>query len=99
MRLHFLNCAFDSHFPSIFPVDFDTEKIVNAMTKARTDVYKLTDDFVSFTNTVAKDILDETKEDKMTVEEVQDYVEDRLLHSKYKETARDYIKEGTEVAN
>ena len=73
-------------------VDFDTEKIVNAMTKARTDVYKLTDDFVSFTNTVAKDILDETKEDKMTVEEVQDYVEDRLLHSKYKETARDYIR-------
>lgn len=73
-------------------VDFNAEKIVNAMTKARTDVYKLTDDFVSFTNTVAKDILDETKEDKMTVEEVQDYVEDRLLHSKYKETARDYIR-------
>lgn len=73
-------------------VDFNAEKIVNAMTKARAEAFKLTDDFISFANIVAKDVLDETKEDKMTVEEVQDYVEDRLLHSKYKQTARDYIR-------
>lgn len=73
-------------------VGFNAEKIVNAMIKARIEKFKLTEDYKKFAIEVSEDVLTDTKKDKLSVEEIQDYVEDRLLHSKYKETARDYIR-------
>lgn len=54
------------------------------MLKARTEKFKLTEDYEKFANEVSEDILPETKKDTLDVEE-------RLLHSKYKETARAYV--------
>lgn len=72
-------------------VEFDKDKIVKAISKAFVEIYStVTDEMSGFANKVATEI--SSKEADMTVEEIQDAVENKLMASRYKEVAKAYIK-------
>lgn len=72
-------------------VEFDKDKIVKAISKAFVEVYStVTDEMSGFANKVAIEI--STKNDNMTVEEIQDIVTKKLMLSRYKDVARRYIE-------
>lgn len=72
-------------------VEFDKDKIVKAISKAFVEVYStVTDEMTGFANKIATEI--SSKEADMTVEEIQDIVENKLMASRYKEVAKAYIK-------
>ena len=78
-------------------VDFDSEKITNAICKA-SNITKEIDQFTArrLTKNVIKIVNDFVKEKQSnmsapTIEEIQDIVEKVLLSSEYKQTAKSYI--------
>lgn len=72
-------------------VEFDKDKIVKAISKAFVEVYStVTDEMSGFANKIATEI--SSKEADMSVEEIQDVVENKLMASRYKEVAKAYIK-------
>ena len=72
-------------------VDFDSDKIVKAVTKAFIEVYPdaLTDEMQDFAHRVADEI--GTKDD-MSVEEIQDIIVKKLMASKWKDVANTYVE-------
>ncbi|HAU84049.1 MAG TPA: anaerobic ribonucleoside-triphosphate reductase, partial [Lachnospiraceae bacterium] len=72
-------------------VEFDRSKIVKAISKAFVEVYSIvTPEMADFANKVADEV--GNKQADMTVEEIQDVVENKLMASRYKEVAKAYIK-------
>ena len=70
-------------------VDFDREKIINAINKAFFQVDNEIKD-PSIAENIAKNI--ETLNENLTVEDIQDRVEDALMQSGRKDVARAYIR-------
>ena len=78
---------------------FNREKIVNAMTKAcEAERGEIDDEFVAFINKVADNIEElvktswEVKDHKvLSVEDIQDIIENKLMASKHKDVAKKYI--------
>lgn len=70
---------------------FDSSKISNAIIKAFLDVYNddITDDMLSFAHKTANDIACHNGD--LSVEDIQDVVERKLMASKYKDVAKCYI--------
>lgn len=70
---------------------FDGSKISNAIIKAFLDVYNddIKDDMLSFAHKTANDIA--CHNDDLSVEDIQDVVERKLMASKYKDVAKCYI--------
>ena len=73
-------------------VDFDRSKIVKAITKAFVEVYpdELPEDTYAFCAKIADDI--EARKQDLTVEEIQDIVVRKLMASKYKDVATQYVQ-------
>ena len=73
-------------------VEFDRSKIVKAITKAFVEVYpdELPEDTYTFCAKIADDI--ETRKQDWTVEEIQDIVVRKLMASKYKDVATQYVQ-------
>lgn len=74
-------------------VNFDKQKIIKAITKAFVEVYpeSLTNEMHDFCCRIATDI--ESKvEDKVDVEQIQDVVVKRLMGSKWKKVAEEYVQ-------
>lgn len=72
-------------------VEFDKQKIVKAINKAFVEIYgNASYDMKSLAEKIADTISHKRKD--MSVEEVQDFVENYLMASKYKEAARAYIR-------
>ena len=71
-------------------VDYDLNKITNAILKANAETNEFLEDSI---DTLVDDVdsLLEEKDETLTVECVQDTVEDVLLGSEYKATAKAYI--------
>lgn len=71
-------------------VDYDLNKVTNAILRANTETNEFLEDSI---DTLVDDVdsLLEEKEETLTVEIVQDVVEDVLLGSEFKETAKSYI--------
>ena len=71
-------------------VDYDLNKVTNAILRANTETNEFLEDSI---DTLVEDVdsLLEEKEETLTVEIVQDVVEDVLLGSEFKETAKSYI--------
>ena len=69
-------------------VDFDKEKIVNAILKAMSDVDHVNNDLA---HRIANDI-SKIDKDELDVEEIQDLVEEKLMASKSKDVARSYVR-------
>ena len=72
-------------------VEFDSDKIVKAITKAFIEVYPeaLTAEMQDFAHRVADEI--GTKDD-MSVEEIQDIIVKKLMASKWKDVAKTYVE-------
>lgn len=72
-------------------VEFDSDKIVKAITKAFIEVYPeaLTAEMQDFAHRVADEI--GTKGD-MSVEEIQDIIVKKLMASKWKDVAKTYVE-------
>lgn len=73
-------------------VEFDRSKIVKAITKAFVEVYpdELPEDTYTFCAKIADDI--EARKQDLTVEEIQDIVVRKLMASKYKDVATQYVQ-------
>ena len=73
-------------------VEFDRGKIVKAITKAFVEVYpdELPADTYTFCAKIADDI--EARKQDLTVEEIQDIVVRKLMASKYKDVATQYVQ-------
>lgn len=72
-------------------VGFDKNKIINAIHKAFIEVDKtLNDDALLISNNIADFI--EARDRTMSVEEIQDIVEHKLMASKRKDVAKTYVK-------
>lgn len=73
-------------------VEFDRSKIVKAITKAFVEVYpdELPADTYTFCAKIADDI--EARKQDLTVEEIQDIVVRKLMASKYKDVATQYVQ-------
>ena len=69
-------------------VDFDKEKIVNAILKAMNDVDHVNNDLA---HRIANDI-SKIDKNQLDVEEIQDLVEEKLMASKSKDVARSYVR-------
>lgn len=69
-------------------VEFDKDKIVNAILKAMNDVDHVNNDLA---HRIANDISKINKEE-LDVEEIQDLVEEKLMASKSKDVARSYVR-------
>lgn len=69
-------------------VEFDKDKIVNAILKAMNDVDHVNNDLA---HRIANDISKIDKEE-LDVEEIQDLVEEKLMASKSKDVARSYVR-------
>ena len=69
-------------------VEFSKEKIVSAILKAMNDVDEINKDVA---NRIANEI-SKLEADKIGVEEIQDLVEEKLMNSRLKATARSYIR-------
>ncbi len=74
-------------------VDFDKEKIIKAITKAFVEVYpeSLTDEMHDFCCRIATEI-ESKAEDRVDVEQIQDVVVKRLMGSKWKKVAEEYVQ-------
>ena len=75
-------------------VDFDASKIYNAMSKAASSVYVVSDDLAYNLQRIAHSIesqLKESKADVLTISMVQALVEEKLLSSGYLHIAEHYI--------
>lgn len=72
-------------------VEFNNQKIVKAINKAFAEIYgNVSYDMKSLADKIAETISHKHKD--MSVEEIQDNVENYLMASKYKEVARAYIR-------
>lgn len=73
-------------------VDFDRSKIVKAVTKAFVEVYpdELPEDTYTFCAKIADDI--EARKQDLSVEEIQDIIVRKLMASKYKDVATQYVQ-------
>lgn len=69
-------------------VDFDKEKIVNAIMKAMDDAEEVNKDVA---NRIANEI-SKMDVEELSVEEIQDTVEERLMNSRMKKAARCYVR-------
>lgn len=69
-------------------VDFDKEKIVNAIMKAMNDVDEINKDVA---HRIANDI-SKLESEELNVEDIQDTIEEKLMNSRLKKTARSYIR-------
>lgn len=75
-------------------VDFDTSKIYNAMHKAASSVYVVSDDLTYNLQRIARSIesqLRDSKTDVLTISMVQALVEEKLLSAGYLHIAEHYI--------
>lgn len=75
-------------------VDFDASKIYNAMSKAASSVYVVSDDLACNLQRIARSIesqLKESKADVLTISMVQALVEEKLLSAGYLHIAEHYI--------
>lgn len=72
-------------------VEFDSDKIVKAISKAFIEVYPdgLTDDMQTCAHRIANEV---SAHDGLTVEEIQDTVVRKLMASKYKDVAKAYVE-------
>lgn len=72
-------------------VEFDSDKIVKAISKAFIEVYPdgLTDDMQACAHRIANEV---SAHDGVTVEEIQDTVVRKLMASKYKDVAKAYVE-------
>lgn len=72
-------------------VEFDSDKIVKAISKAFIEVYPdgLTDEMQAFAHRIANEV---ASHDSLTVEEIQDTVVRKLMASKYKDVAKAYVE-------
>ena len=72
-------------------VEFDSDKIVKAISKAFIEVYPdgLTDEMQTCTHRIANEV---SAHDGLTVEEIQDTVVRKLMASKYKDVAKAYVE-------
>ena len=72
-------------------VEFDSEKIVKAISKAFIEVYPdgLTDEMQTCAHRIANEV---SAHDGLTVEEIQDTVVRKLMASKYKDVAKAYVE-------
>lgn len=69
-------------------VEFDKDKIVNAILKAMNDVDHVNNDLA---HRIANDI-SKIDKNQLDVEEIQDLVEEKLMASKSKDVARSYVR-------
>ena len=69
-------------------VEFDKEKIVNAIMKAMEESNEVNKDVA---NRIANEI-SKIEKDEITVEEIQDLVEEKLMNSRMKKVARCYVR-------
>lgn len=74
-------------------VDFDKNKIKNAMIKAYHSLSIVGDqeNFESFANKIAEEIESSYKDYDISVEEISDIVEKKLMASRYKNVAKAYV--------
>lgn len=75
-------------------VDFDASKIYNALSKAASSVYVVSDDLADNLGRIARSIetqLQENGTDEVTISMVQALVEERLLSNGYIHIAEHYI--------
>ena len=72
-------------------VEFDSDKIVKAISKAFIEVYPdgLTDEMQTCAHRIANEV---SAHDGLTVEEIQDTVVRELMASKYKDVAKAYVE-------
>lgn len=72
-------------------VEFDSDKIVKAISKAFIEVYSdgLTDETQTCAHRIANEV---SAHDDLTVEEIQDTVVRKLMASKYKDVAKAYVE-------
>lgn len=72
-------------------VEFDSDKIVKAISKAFIEVYPdgLTDEMQACAHRIANEV---SARDGLTVEEIQDTVVRKLMASKYKDVAKAYVE-------
>lgn len=72
-------------------VEFDSDKIVKAISKAFIEVYPdgLTDEMQTCAHRIANEV---SAHDGLTVEEIQDTVVRKLMASKYKDIAKAYVE-------
>ena len=72
-------------------VEFDSDKIVKAISKAFIEVYPdgLTDEMQACAHRIANEV---SAHDGLTVEEIQDTVVRKLMESKYKDVAKAYVE-------
>lgn len=72
-------------------VEFDSDKIVKAISKAFIEVYPdgLTDEMQACAHRIANEV---SAHDDLTVEEIQDTVVRKLMASKYKDVAKAYVE-------
>ena len=72
-------------------VEFDSDKIVKAISKAFIEVYSdgLTDEMQTCAHRIANEV---SAHDGLTVEEIQDTVVRKLMASKYKDVAKAYVE-------
>lgn len=72
-------------------VEFDSDKIVKAISKAFIEVYPdgLTDEMQACAHRIANEV---STHDGLTVEEIQDTVVRKLMASKYKDVAKAYVE-------
>lgn len=72
-------------------VDFDVKKIYNAIEHAYEDETAEPEDVLALTNSVTK-VVKKLKQQEISVEKIQDIVEDVLLKNKKQELAKKYIR-------
>ena len=72
-------------------VDFDVKKIYNAIVRAYEDETAEPEDVLALTNSVVKAVK-KIKENEVSVEKIQDIVEDIILKNKMPELANKYIR-------
>ena len=71
-------------------VDFDKQRIIKAIVKAFNQLNKDIDEAISCANKIANEIEQKSK-DNITVEEIQDLVEKKLMSTSHKDVAKAYI--------
>ena len=71
---------------------FNTEKIKNAILQAfKASKEEITDEILNFISHITESITHNIKKDTISVEEIQDMIEKKLMSSKYKDIAKLYI--------
>ena len=72
-------------------VDFDEKKIRKAINAAATDTGEMTDQDIDRITEIVSNKCERLNSDRITVEQIQDLVEDSLLKSRFNQTAKSYI--------